>query len=193
MELDQSNTNSNQGKRVLSLAVPFYNEEPGIEQFFDRILPVLEGLPVEFEIVCVNDGSTDGTWDLLCQKADHNQRIRAIDLSRNFGKEAALTAALDHCTGSAAIPMDADLQDPPEVIPQMVEKWLEGFEVVVARRKSRDADSRGKRLTAGWFYKIFNLLSETEIPENASDFRLMDRKVLQAIGRMGEQNRFREA
>ena len=190
MELDQTNTDPNQGKRVLSLAVPFYNEEPGIERFFDRIIPVLEGLPVEFEIICVNDGSTDGTWDALCQKADHNQRVRAIDLSRNFGKEAALTAALDNCTGDAAIPMDADLQDPPEVIPQMVEKWLEGFEVVVARRKSRTTDSSGKRVMASWFYKVFNFLSETEIPENAGDFRLMDRKVLQAMGRMGEQNRF---
>lgn len=187
MELDQTNTDPNQGKRVLSLAVPFYNEEPGIERFFDRIIPVLEGLPVEFEIICVNDGSTDGTWDALCQKADHNQRVRAIDLSRNFGKEAALTAALDNCTGDAAIPMDADLQDPPEVIPQMVEKWLEGFEVVVARRKSRTTDSSGKRVMASWFYKVFNFLSETEIPENAGDFRLMDRKVLQAMGRMGSK------
>lgn len=190
MKLEQTNTDVNQTDRMVSLAVPFYNEELGIERFFDRIIPVLEGLPVEFEIVCVNDGSADGTWEYLCQKASGDGRIRIIDLSRNFGKEAALTAALDNCRGDAAIPIDADLQDPPEVIPQMVKKWLEGYEVVVARRRSRSTDSTGKRLTANWFYKVFNHLSETQLPENAGDFRLMDRKVLDAMGRLGEQNRF---
>lgn len=190
MLADSQFEDSKIGPRKLSLAVPLYNEEAGVEAFFDRIIPILEGLPVEFEIVCVNDGSTDRTWECLCQKANGDNRIRIIDLSRNFGKEAALTAALDNCTGDAAVPIDADLQDPPEVIPQMVEKWLEGFEVVVARRRSRRTDSTGKRLTSSWFYKVFNRLSETQLPENAGDFRLMDRKVLDAMGRLGEQNRF---
>lgn len=175
---------------VLSLAVPFYNEEEAIEHFFDVVLPILDGLPVSCEIVCVNDGSHDKTWEMLCQKADIDVRVRAIDLSRNFGKEAALTAALDHCRGGAIIPIDADLQDPPELIPEMVEKWKEGYEVVLAKRKSRDTDTFSKKQTSKGFFHILNMMADIEIPANVGDFRLIDRKVLEAMGQLNEQNRF---
>ncbi len=175
---------------VLSLAVPFYNEEEAIDHFFDVVLPILDGLSVSCEIVCVNDGSHDKTWELLCQKADIDARVRAIDLSRNFGKEAALTAALDHCRGAAIIPIDADLQDPPEMIPEMVEKWKEGYEVVLAKRKSRDSDTFSKKHTSKGFFHILNMMADIEIPANVGDFRLIDRKVLEAMGQLNEQNRF---
>jgi glycosyltransferase involved in cell wall biosynthesis len=175
---------------LLSLAVPFYNEEEVIERFFSRVLPVLEGITHNLEVVCVNDGSSDATWQLLCRKAESDPRVRVFDLSRNFGKEVALTAALDQCRGRAVVPIDADLQDPPELIIEMVARWREGFEVVVARRKSRNSDTMSKRLSAEGFYRLFNWLSDTQIPANAGDFRLMDRKVLDAMARMNEQNRF---
>ena len=175
---------------LLSIAVPFYNEEQAIEAFFDRVLPILESVTSNFEIVCVNDGSHDRTWELLSRFAQGDPRIRAIDLSRNFGKEAAMTCALDHCRGDAVIPIDADLQDPPEIIPDMVEKWREGFEVVLGRRKTRTADSSMKRYTAHLFYMVFNWVSDISLPEHVGDFRLMDRKVVEAMKRMNEQNRF---
>ncbi len=175
---------------MLSVAVPFFNEEAAIQAFFDRILPVLEKITDNFEIVCVNDGSSDQTWEKLSKMAAADARIRGLDLSRNFGKEAAMTCALDHCSGDAVIPIDADLQDPPELIEEMVEKWHDGYEVVLARRKSRHADSSAKRYTAHTFYKVFNWVSDIPIPEHVGDFRLMDRKVVEAMKHMNEQNRF---
>lgn len=176
--------------KLLSIAVPFYNEEAVVDAFFSRLKPLLEGVAGRFEIVCVNDGSVDRTWEILKEHASRDSRIRAIDLSRNFGKETALTCALDNCNGDAVIPIDADLQDPPELIREMVEKWREGYEVVLARRRSRATDSHGKRLSAQTFYKVFNWLSDIPIPENVGDFRLMDRKVVDAMRHMNEQNRF---
>lgn len=175
---------------LITLAVPLYNEAEGLRGFFERVLPILESITPQYEIVCVNDGSCDRTWELLRVAAAENPRIRAFDLSRNFGKEAALTAALDHSRGQAVIPIDADLQDPPELIPQMVQKWKDGFEVVIARRKSRLTDSYGKRLSARLFYRFFNSISEIEIPPDAGDFRLIDRKALEALQQLGERNRF---
>ncbi|HTT41099.1 MAG TPA: glycosyltransferase family 2 protein [Burkholderiales bacterium] len=177
-------------KRGISLACPFYNEAGSVSLFFSRVIQVLEHLGLPFEIVCVNDGSKDATLAelLRAQAADH--RIVIIDLSRNFGKEAALTAAIDHARGDAVIPIDADLQDPPELIPTLVSKWLEGFDVVVAHRASRSSDRLLKRLTATWFYRFHNAISEIDVPANVGDFRLMDRRVVETLKRLPERRRF---
>jgi glycosyltransferase involved in cell wall biosynthesis len=131
----------------ISLAVPFYNEEDSIDVFFERVESVMRQLPSSYEIVCVNDGSRDGTLGLLLRHRERNPRIVVVDLSRNFGKDIALTAAIEHCRGKAVVPMDADLQDPPELLPRLIEKWREGFEMVVARRVSRQSDTAIKRVS----------------------------------------------
>lgn len=175
---------------TISLVAPFYNEETVVNYFFQRVTPVLDSLHMPWEIVCVNDGSQDATLDMLLQHAEMDPRIKVIDLSRNFGKEAALTAALDHAAGAAVIPMDCDLQDPPELIPRMVGLWQQGAEVVLARRADRSADSWLKRTTATWFYRVHNKLSDCSIPENVGDFRLMDRSVVNVVRALPETRRF---
>lgn len=174
----------------LSLVVPMYNEEKGIEAFFGRVIPILDSVTNSYEIVCVNDGGTDRTLDLLLQVRERNPRIKVLDLSRNFGKEAALSAGLDYARGNAVIPIDADLQDPPEVIPEFVSAWRDGYEVVLGRRADRSSDSLAKRLTAALYYNVHNLVSEVPVPENVGDFRLMDRKVVEAIKLLPERRRF---
>ena len=177
-------------KQFLSLLVPMYNEAEAIPEFFTAIAEVLGHIDMDYEIVCVNDGSKDNTLKLLEEYAAEDDRIKVISFSRNFGKEPAMTAAIDYAKGDAVIPIDADLQDPPEVIGRMIEKWNEGFDVVNARRASRASDSLAKRKTAGWFYKIFNQISEYPIPENVGDFRLMDRRVIDIIKDLPEKDRF---
>lgn len=177
-------------QQLISIIVPMYNEEANLETLFAELHKNTSGLDVEYEIVCVDDGSKDGTRAALLAKAAEDARVRVVLLSRNFGKEAAMTAALDYARGDAVIPIDADLQDPPELIAQMVAKWREGFDVVYAKRTSRDADTPLKRNTAGLFYKVFNALSEMPIPENVGDFRLMDRRVVEAIKQLPEKDRF---
>lgn len=174
----------------LSIVVPMRNEEEGLEAFFDRVRGTLEGLHVDWEIVCVNDGSTDATWQELNRYRNEDVRIRLIDLSRNFGKENALTAGLDYATGDVVVPLDADLQDPPELIPEMMEKWHEGYDVVLAVRTDRGSDTPAKRFTSRVFYKVFSLISSVDMTENAGDFRLMDRRVVNALRGMPERNRF---
>ncbi len=174
----------------ISLAVPFYNEEDGIDVFFERVESVMRQLPSSYEIVCVNDGSRDGTLGLLLRHRERNPRIVVVDLSRNFGKDIALTAAIEHCRGKAVVPMDADLQDPPELLPRLIEKWREGFEMVVARRVSRQSDTAIKRVSAHWFYRLFNRMATIPIPADAGDFRLMDRCVVDALKTLPESNRF---
>lgn len=176
---------------LLSLVVPFYNEAPAIQRFADAILPVLEAVPdTEWEIVCVDDGSTDGTLLKLVALAQADARFRVLEFSRNFGKEAALTAGIDAARGAAVIPIDADLQDPPALIADMVAAWRKGAEVVLARRTDRTTDSVLKRKTAAWFYQLHNKLSKTRIPENVGDFRLMDRIVVDALKQLPERQRF---
>ncbi|HEY5798949.1 MAG TPA: glycosyltransferase family 2 protein [Burkholderiaceae bacterium] len=176
---------------LLSLVVPFYNEELSIDHFFPSVFAVLDTLQdLRCEIVCVNDGSTDATLAKLIAAAAHDTRVRVVDLSRNFGKEPALTAGLDEARGDIVIPFDADLQDPPEVIVQLVEKWREGFEVVVARRIDRTSDTMLKRKSAAGFYRLHNKLAEVKIPENVGDFRLMTRDVVEAIKTLPESRRF---
>jgi glycosyltransferase involved in cell wall biosynthesis len=180
-----------QASVVVSLVVPFYNEGAAVELFFQAIAPTLDAIPeVAFEIICIDDGSKDDTLARLLSVAQGDHRVKVIELSRNFGKEAALTAGLDAATGDAVIPMDADLQDPPELIAQMIGKWREGADVVLARRIDRRSDSLAKRSTANLFYKLHNHVSHLEIPNNVGDFRLMNRAAVDALKQLPERQRF---
>ena len=174
----------------ISVIIPMMDEEESLPTLFGRLVPILRALGRSYEIVVVNDGSTDGTLAALRRLQDSNPELVIIDLSRNFGKEAALTAGLFHARGKAVIPIDADLQDPPELIARMVEKWEAGGEVILAVRSQRDADSWVKRRTAETFYRIMNAVGEISIPPNAGDFRLMDRKVVEALKALPERTRF---
>ncbi|MGU7772002.1 glycosyltransferase family 2 protein [Burkholderia sp. MR1-5-21] len=178
-------------KPLVSLVVPFHDEYEAIDAFFAETLPILESVDsVRFEIVCVNDGSRDRTLDRLISVASGDPRIRVIDLTRRFGKEAALTAGLDEATGAAVILIDADLQDPPALIPTMIEHWRAGAEVVAAKRTNRMCDPFMQRAAAALYYRVHNALSEVEMPENVGDFRLMDRQVVDALRALPERRRF---
>jgi glycosyltransferase involved in cell wall biosynthesis len=174
----------------LSLVVPCHNEALNLQAFYEKIASTLNPLKVAYEIIFVNDGSQDDTLNILKSLQAAHKNIRIIDFSRNFGKEAALTAGLDYATGDAIIPIDADFQDPPELIPQMIDLWHEGYEVVLAKRKTREGETFLKRATAKLFYKVFSVLSNTPLPENAGDFRLLDKKVVKSIKHIQEKNRF---
>jgi len=179
---------------VLSIVVPVKDEEQAVGPFITRVVEVLGKLadPVatSFEILFVDDGSSDGTMAAIRRACAADRRIRAISLSRNFGKEAALSAGLDHARGEAVVPIDVDLQDPPEALGEMVAKWREGFEIVYGVRSNRQSDSLPKRLTADLYYRAHNFLSEDKIPEHAGDFRLLDRVVVDVIRAMPERTRF---
>lgn len=185
-----SGDSKKRGNFTLSLVVPMYNEEEVCDLFFEKVIPVLKTITSDFEIVCVNDGSNDTTLDLLIAAHERDPRIKVINLSRNFGKDRALTAGLDYASGDATIPIDVDLQDPPELIPEMVDKWLEGYDMVVAVRRDRTSDSVVKRTSANLFYRFLKLLGESPITPNAGDFRLMDRRVMTALKKMPERSRF---
>jgi glycosyltransferase involved in cell wall biosynthesis len=174
----------------LSVVVPIYNEASSCKEFFERVIPALSSITENFELVCVNDGSTDDSSSLLQQLHGDDSRIKLVNLTRNFGKELALTAGLDLATGDAVIPMDADLQDPPELIPKLVERWLEGFDMVVAVRDDRRSDSWMKRNAANMFYRVIGRIGEVPVPSNAGDFRLIDRTVVEVLKRLPERNRF---
>jgi glycosyltransferase involved in cell wall biosynthesis len=177
---------------TLTIIVPVKDEQDGIAPFVARVAPILDLVPTVagWEILFIDDGSTDATMAAILAAHAQEPRVRAISLSRNFGKEAALSAGLDHARGEAVIPIDVDLQDPPEVIGEMVAKWRDGFEVVYGVRRNRESDSLPKRLTADLYYRAHNWLSTDKIPEHAGDFRLLDRKVVDVICRMPERNRF---
>jgi glycosyltransferase involved in cell wall biosynthesis len=176
---------------VLSVVVPFYNEEDGLDVLFERLENTLEEITGSYEILCVDDGSCDNTLSMLIAHRSRNPKIKIISLTRNFGKDIALSAGLDHTTGQAVVPFDADLQDPPEVIIEMFNKWREGkYDVVYGKRSVREGDSFFKRLSAKSFYRIHNLLAFIDIPKDTGDFRLMDRRVVEALRNMPEQNRF---
>ncbi len=175
---------------MISIVCPCYNESDVVELFVDRLIGVLGADVSEYELVCVNDGSTDDTLPKLLALQKGPLRMRIIDLSRRFGKEAAIAAGLDHTSGEAVIVIDADLQDPPELIPKLVALWQQGNKVVVARRSDRSADTFLKRLSARTFYRLHNLMSETEIPEDVGDFRLLDREVVDVVCQLPERQRF---
>ncbi len=178
---------------MISIICPFYNEETLVSLFFSELMKTVAILTDEIEIICINDGSTDQTLQKLIeqkQSAPAHFVIRIIDFSRNFGKEAALTAGIDNARGDAVIPIDTDLQDPPELIIALLDKWREGYEVVLAKRCDRSADTWLKRKTAGWFYRLHNAISSPPIPENVGDFRLLDRVAVDALKRLPERERF---
>jgi glycosyltransferase involved in cell wall biosynthesis len=183
---------SERSEHQLSVIVPVKDEEQAIVPFIARLTPILDELFADgaWEILFIDDGSEDATMAAILAAHGRDSRIRALSLSRNFGKEAALSAGLDHASGKAVIPMDVDLQDPPEVIGQMLERWREGYEVVYGVRRNRSTDSLPKRLTADLYYRAHNYLSDDKIPEHAGDFRLLDRSVVEVIRRMPERNRF---
>ncbi|PWR20810.1 glycosyltransferase family 2 protein [Zavarzinia compransoris] len=177
----------------LSLVVPVRNEEEVLDAFFAALAPVAEQVaatagPVEF--IFIDDGSTDRTAALLRARAETDPRVRLVSFSRNFGKEAGLTAGLHFARGDVAVPIDVDLQDPPELIPAMIAKWRDGFDVVYGERVSRPTDTWLKRLSAERFYRLFNRISDVPIPFNAGDFRLMDRAVVEALCALPERTRF---
>ena len=180
------------GKRQkVSIVVPFYNEGDGVNFFFDALGPIIdENSTMDFEVICVDDGSRDDTLANLISVVNKDTRFQAIELSRNFGKEAALSAGIDAATGDAVIPIDADLQDPPELIPEMIREWTKGAEVVLARRINRNSDTFLKKKTAEIFYRLHNSLSSIQIPRNVGDYRLMDRVVVDALKQLPEQQRF---
>jgi glycosyltransferase involved in cell wall biosynthesis len=176
---------------LISVVIPLFNEQEALLQLFARLDEVLPQMAeFAFEFVCVNDGSTDQTLDRLLTLAHTRIDIVVVDLSRNFGKEAALSAGLATASGDAVVPLDADLQDPPELIGTMLEKWQAGYEVVLAKRNDRSTDSYFKRTTARSFYKIHNLVADVILPEDVGDFRLMDRAVVEALNKLPENCRF---
>jgi glycosyltransferase involved in cell wall biosynthesis len=173
---------------LISVVAPVYDEVGLIDEFHRRVCAALEGLP--FEIVLVDDGSRDGTALHLERIADADPRVRVLTLSRNFGHQTALTAGLDHAGGDAVVMLDADLQDPPELIPTMLDHWRAGCDVVYAVRDARAGESRFKLATARWFYSLFDALAQIQIGQNAGDFRLLDRRALDALLSMRERHRF---
>ncbi len=174
----------------LSVVIPMYNEEQALPALFTRLKPCLEQVTAHYEIICVNDGSKDKTYTTLQAYHQRDPRIKLVNLARNFGKEAALSAGIDYTMGRAVIPIDADLQDPPELIPSLVEAWKSGYKVVLAARRSRPGDSWFKRKSAEWFYRVMNAVSTVKLPPNTGDFRLMDRAVVDAVRQLPERTRF---
>lgn len=175
---------------LISLIVPVFNEEYAIPVFLEQVNNNKELGAYKLEIIFINDGSSDRTESLISELALQDDRVVAIHFSRNFGKEAALLAGLFQCTGDAVIPMDVDLQDPIEIVPQLIEKWQEGYDVVLARRNDRASDSYIKRLTSKWFYWLYNSMVENKIVDNVGDFRLMSRVVVESIKELPESNLF---
>lgn len=174
----------------LSIVIPAYNEERGLEPLAARLVPVLDRTGSDWEVVFVDDGSRDRTLEILHALHVREPRLKAIALSRNFGKEIAVAAGLRYASGDATVLMDADLQHPPEVIPELIAGWREGFDVVYGVRRDRDADSPARRLMARLFYKTFRMISGKRLPKGAGDFRLFSRRALDAMNRLGERARF---
>ena len=175
---------------LLSVIVPMFNEEKNIAVFHERLLRALENLEGNWEIIFINDGSSDTTLFRLIALHQQDRRLKIINFSRNFGKEVALTAGIDKASGQLIIPIDADLQDPPELIPEMIEKWREGYQIVNATRRARHGETWLKRVTAEIFYCFINKMSTIPIPKNTGDFRLLSRPVVEALKMMPERTRF---
>lgn len=177
-------------KPTVSFVVPCFNESDNIENFYNHLHQVCFNQDFDWEIIFVNDGSRDNTYSkmVLLNKAD--PRVKVINLSRNFGKEIALTAGIDACSGDCAIPMDVDMQDPPEVAIEMIAKWREGYDVVYGIRDGREGETFLKKLTAYVFYRVIRYISRTKIPNDTGDFRVMDRKVINALKEIREYHRF---
>jgi polyisoprenyl-phosphate glycosyltransferase len=178
-------------QRKLTVVVPCFNEAQGLPEFLNRLHQVLQQLPqYAQEVICINDGSTDDTMEVLQAQAQHYPWLTVVELSRNFGKENALTAGLDLAEGDAVIPMDADLQHPPELIVPMLQLWEQGADMVLARRRTREDSGRLQRWLTHHFYRLHNLLAECRIPHDVGDFRLMDRRVVASLRQLTERTRF---
>jgi glycosyltransferase involved in cell wall biosynthesis len=175
---------------TVSIVIPVFNEVESIPILFDHLKKVLQGLPFNFELLFVDDGSTDGTYLAIKDEQKRDRRVKALSLSRNFGHQAALTAGLQYASGDAVITMDGDLQHPPSLIPTLIEKWREGFEIVYTTRESTADESFFKRMTSRLFYRIINSFSETPVQPFAADFRLLDRAVVRSLNTLEERDRF---
>jgi glycosyltransferase involved in cell wall biosynthesis len=175
---------------TLSIVAPAYNEERNLAAFLAAMIPVMEGIGETFEIIFVDDGSRDNTLGMLAAASSQDPRVKVVSLARNFGKDIALSAGLAHATGQAIIPIDCDLQHPPELIPQFVAKWREGYDMVIGVRSKRDEEGWLRRNLSQTYYKVMRFMTSVEIPPNAGDFRLLDRKILDVINKMPERHRF---
>lgn len=177
---------------LLSVVSPVYQEEQGVEEFHRRLSSALAALPpgIVYEVVYVNDGSSDRSFELLAEIAADDERVRVVGLSRNFGHQLAITAGVDHARGGAVVVIDSDLQDPPELILEMVDRWRKGFKVVYGARTSRAGESRFKRWTSNLYYWLVDRMSEVPLPRQAGDFRLLDRAVVDVLAAMPERNRY---
>jgi dolichol-phosphate mannosyltransferase len=178
---------------TFSIAVPVYNELESLPELHRRIGEVMQATGESWELLLIDDGSTDGSREWIEEKAASDVRLSPVIFARNFGHQIAVTAGLDHCRGKALVIMDADLQDPPEVIPDLIAKWREGFEVVYAVRAEREGETWFKKVTATLFYRLINRITDVDIPLDTGDFRLMDRQVIDVLSSMREKHRFPRA
>jgi glycosyltransferase involved in cell wall biosynthesis len=174
----------------ISIIVPMFNEEKNIPTLMKNICDTMKNVSYEYEVICINDGSTDGSLEELKKQREANKNIKIINFSRNFGKENAVKAGIDFCNSDAAICIDADLQEPPEVILEMIKKWEEGYNSVYAVRKSRESDNFFKKATAYCFYRIYNKIVRVKIPKDTGDFRLFDKKIINILKNLNEHSRF---
>jgi len=175
---------------LISIICPCFNEENALASFFKSTSEILNGLNIKYEYVCINDGSTDTTLNILLGLKKTQNNLRIINFSRNFGKEAAISAGIDYAIGDALIFIDVDLQDPPELIPKMLDRLNQGFDVILAKRVDRSSDTQAKQLSAQWYYKFYNLIAEVKIPENVGDYRIITRRVADVIKLLPENQRF---
>ena len=177
--------------KKISVVIPMYYEEEVAQECYNKMTQVLSNIKdYDYEIICVNDGSRDKTLSILENIAEKDKKVKIISFSRNFGHQCAVTAGLKQVTGDAIVIIDADLQDPPELIPEMLKLWEEGNEVIYGKRKTREGESKFKLLTAKMFYNTLNALSDVDIPKDTGDFRLVDRKVVDVINSLPEHNKF---
>ena len=182
--------NKKEQKKILSIVSPVYNEAENLGEFYSRVINATDNLNLEIEIIYINDGSQDSTIDIITKQRQIDSRITIIDLSRNFGKEIALTAGLDYSSGDAVIVIDTDLQDPPELIPKLVEKWREGYDVVNAKRIKRKGESLLKKVMSYIYYRLLFYLSDINVPRDTGDFRLLNKNALDALLKLREKHRY---
>ena len=190
MEHSSDPTISDKPRQLLSVVVPAFNEEQVLHEFHRRLSAVLDGLPLDSEVIYVNDGSTDATLRVMQELRRSDSRVAIVDLSRNFGKEIAMSAGLDYVCGHAAVIIDSDLQDPPEIIPAMLEYWREGYDNVYAKRLVREGETFLKKATARMFYRVIQSVSRVRIPEDTGDFRLLSRRAILSLRKLRERHRF---
>jgi glycosyltransferase involved in cell wall biosynthesis len=175
---------------TFSIVAPVFNEEETLPHFYRRVIEVMEGIGDPFELILINDGSRDGSFRTMHELHTRDPRVRVIDFSRNFGHQIAISAGLDHARGAAVIIIDSDLQDPPEVIPQLIVRWQDGAEVVYAQRSRRKGETKFKLMSAAIFYRLMTRITSISIPHDTGDFRLLDRRVVDALVKMREHHRF---